>query len=355
MEMSNIIIDNSFFAGGNINVHSSISGLAKLKKLKTSEEKYQKLEGYFEPVEEVVFNTPVIGNEAEIVAEPTVELNVPEKEDIVPQEEVTIEPVEINELPQVDEIKEPVQRPYSFEQPEQVVPQMVTNAYNYETKEEVKAPVYSFEQPQVYAENKLTSSAFDYNGMNGLTPTERFERDFEYAEGPIEKQVLGLGVKELKAKDEVVATKREELRKIEEEEKRIKEEKANKQKEVEDSIKDKKTTIAKIETAVSKAKQADNLNKMAEEKEEQEKLAQAAREAKYQEEQKAIEEQKNKVISEIPFDLTKEEEKEPVAIEQNDDIESALEEGSDIIAQAREFIRSLDPEYAKKEGFGRTI
>lgn len=365
MERENIKVIENFYDANVIIIDASIAALAKLKKLKTNEEKFASIIEKAVPIKETfVAPEPVMVEEqidpiekAIIVEKPKVEEVKEEFVAPIQAEPIVVEPIVEAEMPRFElpkfelpKFEEEEAKPVAVEEP------IIRPTYSFEEEVEPirQTPAYSFEQPEVYKENKLNNT-FDYSSMNSINPTEKYEDALEKAiEETIEKQVLTLGVEELRSKDTIIDEKKKELADIIEEEKRIKESAEAKRKEIEVAMNEKKESVKKIEAGITKAKQVDSLTKMSDEKQMKEQQEMEAREARYKEEQAAINEQKNKAMSEIPFDLKKEKEQTPIAIvKDNQDVN--LEDGYDVIANAKEFLRKMGNDYSdeKEEGFGR--
>ena len=235
-KINNVTVSDEIYNGSKaIEGSASISGLAGLKKLKTSDEKSKKLRNWhfkLEPVqEEKSVEDPYIKQAEE---------EVPAKVELPPKE-VVLDPIPVAEMPKV-EIKEPEEVKIYPLRTEVVEPVVVREPSLFDTRNygitpptaEKEETVYSFDAPSraeiPYTENKLTNVGGTI--FNSMKTTEDLKREKDRAEGPIEVSTLEEGIEKSEEIDREKEYLKKELEDIIEEEAKIKLAKENKQEEI---------------------------------------------------------------------------------------------------------------------------
>lgn len=233
-KINNITVSDEIYNGSRaIEGSASNSGLAGLKKLRTSDEKSKKLRNWkfkLEPVATPSVEDPYIKQ---------VEEEVPDKVELPPKE-VVLDPIPVAEMPKV-EIEEPEVKIYEPSRTEVVEP-AVREPSLFDTRNygitpptgEKEEPVYSFDaSPRTetsYTGNKLTNVGGTI--FNSMKTTEDLKKEKDRAEGPIEASTLEEGIEKSKEIDREKEYLQKELKDIIEEEAKIKEAKKNKQEEI---------------------------------------------------------------------------------------------------------------------------
>ena len=317
-KINNVTVSDEIYNGSKaIEGSASISGLAGLKKLKTSDEKSKKLRNWhfkLEPVqEEKSVEDPYIKQAEE---------EVPAKVELPPKE-VVLDPIPVAEMPKV-EIKEPEEVKIYPLRTEVVEPVVVREPSLFDTRNygitpptaEKEETVYSFDAPSraeiPYTENKLTNVGGTI--FNSMKTTEDLKREKDRAEGPIEVSTLEEGIEKSEEIDREKEYLKKELEDIIEEEAKIKLAKENKQKEIKACDEKRVGLNEELREKVTGAKKLDYFDKLKESL-----VAKAAAEirAKQAQSEAEIEELKakrQKTAETYNLDITPEEEQTPVAI-----------------------------------------